>query len=550
MNYEDLQTPQCPKFDCREKCCKGFAYYSIPASLGDDSEGSEAAPKNGAFCDALVKYENGGAIYLYSKEGIPTMLTNGTESGIFIPHLEVDEATATAILSWTNNIGRENPEPINIKGEKGEPGKDGEKGEKGDPGTAIAIKGEVPTEADLPTDAKEGDAWMVQGNLYVWTGADWQNVGRVQGPQGEIGPYYEPHLADDPDNDEVILSWTNTGGLPNPNPVNIKGHEGSNANAKVLHSNVPLVAFIGATTTLNITNLDEADQGDISAPETEIYDSYGTVGVVTSFSYETNIMVVKTITISPVERQGVRLGTVNTPADLPNSVAVATAMGWTDVITGDFAYVREDPSHDDFMAEYYISDILGDETIVWAYSHSINNGDYQVASDPSWDGYLLTGGNLEGTWGAPLPVDVFQFASNGSTGDLLVQGSDPNTFGPSLPKETFQLANDDTMTDKILVGGADNTFGTPIDIDTYQIANDPTMTGKLLVGGTGNNFGTPIEADAYQVANTAAMVGKLLVGGSGNNYGTPIDPDDLETVEITTSEIDTYWSDQAWGTSM
>ena len=39
--------------------------------------------------------------------------------------------------------------------------------------------------------------------------------------QGLVGPYYIPTIEDG------ILTWTNTGGLPNPNPINIIGAQGN-----------------------------------------------------------------------------------------------------------------------------------------------------------------------------------------------------------------------------------------------------------------------------------------------------------------------------------
>lgn len=45
-------------------------------------------------------------------------------------------------------------------------------GPQGDPGVGVAIKGSVPTEADLPTTGNPGDAWLVEdtGDLWVWGG--------------------------------------------------------------------------------------------------------------------------------------------------------------------------------------------------------------------------------------------------------------------------------------------------------------------------------------------------------------------------------------------
>ena len=65
----------CPKYDCRKNKCKcGMKFVNIPAVLGDDSASSTVAPKNGAYCNAVVKYEANGHVYLYSKEGIPVLV--------------------------------------------------------------------------------------------------------------------------------------------------------------------------------------------------------------------------------------------------------------------------------------------------------------------------------------------------------------------------------------------------------------------------------------------------------------------------------------------
>src|SRR5690606_13620659 len=66
----------------------------------------------------------------------------------------------------------------------------GVKGDKGDPGTGINILGSYDSYEDLvdahPT-GNEGDAYLVQGDLYVWDGSQWLNVGNIQGPQGDKG---------------------------------------------------------------------------------------------------------------------------------------------------------------------------------------------------------------------------------------------------------------------------------------------------------------------------------------------------------------------------
>ena len=60
--------------------CDYFRKVVIPAALGDDT--GEAAPKNGAYRNALVEYEENGALYIYSSDGIYTKIS--VESGEYI----------------------------------------------------------------------------------------------------------------------------------------------------------------------------------------------------------------------------------------------------------------------------------------------------------------------------------------------------------------------------------------------------------------------------------------------------------------------------------
>jgi hypothetical protein len=73
-------------------------------------------------------------------------------------------------------------------GSVGPQGAQGPKGDKGDVGAGVNIVGTVATADDLPDSGEIGDAYLVGGDLYVWTGAEWTNAGPVQGPRGDIGP--------------------------------------------------------------------------------------------------------------------------------------------------------------------------------------------------------------------------------------------------------------------------------------------------------------------------------------------------------------------------
>lgn len=55
-----------------------------------------------------------------------------------------------------------------IKGDKGDKGDKGGKGDKGDTGAPMIIEGSVASEGDLPSQGQLGQAYIVDGDLYVW----------------------------------------------------------------------------------------------------------------------------------------------------------------------------------------------------------------------------------------------------------------------------------------------------------------------------------------------------------------------------------------------
>lgn len=80
------------------------------------------------------------------------------------------------------------------QGDPGERGPEGPEGPQGEQGTGVTILGEQPSEADLPEVGESGDAWLVAGDLWVWSEATagWVNVGTIQGPAGPRGATGEP----------------------------------------------------------------------------------------------------------------------------------------------------------------------------------------------------------------------------------------------------------------------------------------------------------------------------------------------------------------------
>ncbi|WP_347722509.1 hypothetical protein [Lysinibacillus capsici] len=62
-----------------------------------------------------------------------------------------------------------------------------QKGEKGEQGTGVRILGTLPDESALPPLGEPGDAYLINGDLYVWsdTTNDWTNVGTIKGLKGD-----------------------------------------------------------------------------------------------------------------------------------------------------------------------------------------------------------------------------------------------------------------------------------------------------------------------------------------------------------------------------
>jgi hypothetical protein len=76
INYDIDNTPECPKVNCHKKQCEcGLTFISVPAVLT-----KEMAPKNGCYANAIVKYEETGEVYIYSKEGVPVKVKDGSNS--------------------------------------------------------------------------------------------------------------------------------------------------------------------------------------------------------------------------------------------------------------------------------------------------------------------------------------------------------------------------------------------------------------------------------------------------------------------------------------
>lgn len=160
-------------------------------------------------------------------EDIADKITSGEYTGATFTLIVSEDGE----LSWTNNGGLENPEPVNIKGPQGEqgtPGKDGEagpqgiQGVQGNPGTAATITVGSVTKGDNPSVTNSGNENQAVFDFVLPKG-DKGDIGESgpRGEQGSPGFVFTPSVST-----EGVISWTNDGSLDNPTPINIKGPKG------------------------------------------------------------------------------------------------------------------------------------------------------------------------------------------------------------------------------------------------------------------------------------------------------------------------------------
>lgn len=67
-------------------------------------------------------------------------------------------------------------------------GPQGPTGPEGPVGAAINIIGELDNPSELPATANPGDSYLINGDLWTYSGGEWINAGNIQGPAGSTGP--------------------------------------------------------------------------------------------------------------------------------------------------------------------------------------------------------------------------------------------------------------------------------------------------------------------------------------------------------------------------
>lgn len=275
VNAGEFVGPQGPKGEKGDKGEKGAEGPAGPQ--GPRGEKGDKGDPGEKGADGTVAFESLTPEQKESLRGISiTAVSIDTDGNLTITFSDGDSENVG------NIIGPQGPQgPQGEKGDvgpQGPQGPQGEKGEQGNNGTSLNILGTKESEADLPLSAEKNDAYLINGEMWVFNGTNWNNAGRIQGPQGPQGPVGPQGPKGDPGPQGIKgdpgekgeqgiqglkgdtglqgpqgpvgpkgeqgdagvrgitftpvvdsrgnISWSNDGGLENPQTVNITGPQG------------------------------------------------------------------------------------------------------------------------------------------------------------------------------------------------------------------------------------------------------------------------------------------------------------------------------------
>ena len=130
----------------------------------------------GNISDAPDGFSQVTTVYASDINGSNASTTKGTKNFV---------AWYTGLDIWTPATGVSG---LDFQQITGDTGAQGPAGNDGADGTSVTIKGSVASVNDLPTSNNVvGDGYLISGNLYVWDGSVWNEVGNIQGPSGQDG---------------------------------------------------------------------------------------------------------------------------------------------------------------------------------------------------------------------------------------------------------------------------------------------------------------------------------------------------------------------------
>lgn len=150
---------------------------------GDKGDTGDQGPKGatGAKGDQGIQGVKGDT----GDTGPANVLSMGTVSATTgNPSATITGATPNQTLNLTLKTGA-----TGATGEQGIQGLKGDKGDKGDQGQGLNVVGSLPDPVNLPESGSPGDAYLISGDLWVWSdiSSTYVNAGTIEGEQGPAG---------------------------------------------------------------------------------------------------------------------------------------------------------------------------------------------------------------------------------------------------------------------------------------------------------------------------------------------------------------------------
>jgi len=189
----------------------GSVMYTWTGTLWDDVGDFEGPPGiNGTTPLKGRDYYDGNKGQLTSlifrvSENTPSAPSGGSYNGVVetFPQYWTDDPSADEDEKEWVSVGKYNHDAVldtwsfggwstpKVWYKQGAKGDTGPRGHVGPDGKSVTIKGTLENEEDLnnlnTSEHEAGDGYLIDGDLWVFDGTDWQDVGNIQGPTGPIG---------------------------------------------------------------------------------------------------------------------------------------------------------------------------------------------------------------------------------------------------------------------------------------------------------------------------------------------------------------------------
>ncbi len=207
-----------------------------------------------------------------------------------MPEVEISGESPSQVVSFVLPRGEQGPKgdkgdkgdtgPQGVQGEQGPKGDEGPTGppgatgpqgpdgEDGEDGTGVQILGSFDSEDELPaTGNAVGDAYLVAGDMFVWDGSVWNNVGQIQGPTGPKGETGDegPRGPEGPQGDRGMQGVQGEQGEVGPagpaNDLSIGTVQGGDTAQATIEGEAP-----GQALSLTLPKGDKGDPGEDGAP--------------------------------------------------------------------------------------------------------------------------------------------------------------------------------------------------------------------------------------------------------------------------------------------